>query len=61
MAADLDFNQITVRQLAFDDDLSAFKFDQEDRLGCDDFIHKEDEGKLFPKTKTGNNLSLFVP
>ena len=52
-AADLDFNKIRVRQLAFSDDLSAFKCDQDDRLGCDDFIHKEDEAKLYQKERHG--------
>ena len=52
-AADLDFNKIRIRQLAFSDDLSAFKCDQDDRLGCDDFIHKEDEAKLYQKERHG--------
>jgi predicted GNAT family N-acyltransferase len=51
--ADLNFNKITVRQLAFSDDLSFFKCDQDDRLGCDDFIHNEDEAKLFQKERHG--------
>jgi len=42
-----------VRQLEFSDNLSAFRCDQDDRLGCDDFIHKDDEAKLFQKQRQG--------
>jgi len=58
-AADVDFDKITNRKLQFTDDLSGFKCDQDDRLGCDDFIHKEDEAKLYQKERHGITYLFF--
>ncbi|MBM4400340.1 MAG: hypothetical protein FJ045_00130, partial [Crenarchaeota archaeon] len=58
-AGDVDFNKITNRKLQFTDDLSGFKCDQDDRLGCDDFIHKEDEAKLYQKERHGITYLFF--
>ena len=52
-SAELDLNKILVKKLDLSDNLSCFKCDQDDRLGCDDFIHKEDEAKLFQKERQG--------
>jgi GNAT superfamily N-acetyltransferase len=58
-AGDVDFNKITNRKLQFTDDLSGFKCDQDDRLGCDDFIHKENEAKLYQKERQGITYLFF--
>jgi len=58
-AADVDFDKISNRKLEFTDDLSGFKCDQDDRLGCDDFIHKEDEAKLYQKERFGITYLFF--
>jgi len=58
-AVDVDFDKITNRKLQFTDDLSGFKCDQDDRLGCDDFIHEEDEAKLYQKERQGITYLFF--
>jgi GNAT superfamily N-acetyltransferase len=59
LAADIDFSKISNRKLDFIDDLSDFKCDQDDRLGCDDFIHKEYEAKLYQKERFGITYLFF--
>jgi len=56
---DVDFDKITNRKLQFTDDLSGFSCDQDDRLGCDDFIHKKDEAKLYQKERHGITYLFF--
>jgi GNAT superfamily N-acetyltransferase len=58
-AGDIDFSKISNRKLEFRDDLSGFKCDQDDRLGCDDFIHKENEAKLYQKERFGITYLFF--
>jgi predicted N-acetyltransferase YhbS len=58
-AANVDFGKITNRKLEFTDDLSGFSCDQDDRLGCDDFIHEEDEAKLYQKERQGITYLFF--
>lgn len=45
----VDFGKIEPRRLEFDDDFSDFNCDVEDDLGCNDFIHKENEAKQYQK------------
>lgn len=58
-AVDVDFDEISNRKLESTDDLLGFKCDQDDRLGCDDFIHKEDEAKLYQKERFGITYLFF--
>jgi GNAT superfamily N-acetyltransferase len=58
-AANVDFDKISNRKLESADDLSGFKCDLDDRLGCDDFIHKEDEAKLYQKERHGITYLFF--
>lgn len=53
MASELDFNNVTIRKLELSDDVSAFNCDEDDELGCNDFLHKEEEAKLFQKERQG--------
>jgi len=55
----IDSRKITNRRLAYSDDLSTFKCDLDDELGCDDFIHKEIEAKLYQKEKHGVTYIFF--
>lgn len=48
-----NIHNLTLKKLKLTDDLSNFKCDQEDDLGCSDFIHKENEAKLFQKERHG--------
>lgn len=49
----IDFNKIETRQLKYDDDFSDFHCDHEDDLGCDGFIHNENEAKQYQKERHG--------
>jgi GNAT superfamily N-acetyltransferase len=42
------------------DDLSSFCCDKDDDLGCNDFIHKEEEAKLFQKERQGITYLFFI-
>jgi hypothetical protein len=55
----IDFNKVSVRKLNYNDDLSEFHCNTDDDLGCDDFIHQEDEAKLFQKEKQGVTYLFF--
>jgi len=55
----IDFEKIKLRKLDLSDDLSDFSCDLEDYLGCNDFIHKEDEAKLFQKERQGITYLFF--
>lgn len=58
-SADIDFGRIRNRKLEPSDDLSDFKCDQDDELGCDEFIHNEDEAKLFQRERQGITYLFF--
>lgn len=58
-SAKIDFEKITNRKLNPSDDFSKFNCDFEDDLGCNDFIHKENEGKLFQKERHGITYLFF--
>lgn len=45
----VDFNKIEVSKLKFEDDFTDFNCDFEDDLGCNDFIHKENEAKEYQR------------
>lgn len=55
----IDFNKISVRKLEISDDFSDFKCDKDDDRGCDEFIHKENEAKLYQKEKFGITYLFF--
>lgn len=57
--SELCFDKITIRKLKLTDDLSSFRCDHEDEVGCDDFIHKEEEAKLFQKERQGITYLFF--
>lgn len=52
-SAKINFDNLKPRKLELSDDLTSFNCDYEDDLGCNDFIHKEDEAKLFQKERHG--------
>lgn len=58
-SAGVDFEKIENRKLKLSDDLSNFNCDLEDDLGCNDFIHKENEAKLFQKERHGITYLFF--
>ena len=45
----IDFNHIEIRKLKSDDDFADFNCDYEDDLGCNDFIHNENEAKEYQR------------
>jgi len=49
----VDFDKIEPRRLEFDDDVSDFNCAHEDDLGCNDFIHNENEAKQYQKGRHG--------
>lgn len=49
----IDLDRIEIRRLSYDDDFSGFHCDDEDDLGCDDFIHNENEAKQYQREKHG--------
>lgn len=49
----INFDRIKPRQLKYTDDFSDFHCDHEDDLGCDSFIHNENEAKQYQKERHG--------
>ena len=49
----IDFKKLKPRKLALSDDLTSFNCDYEDDLGCNDFIHNEDEAKRYQRERLG--------
>jgi len=49
----VDFDKIWFKKLEETDDLSAFKCDEDDDGGCDEFIHKPAEAKQYQKERHG--------
>jgi predicted GNAT family N-acyltransferase len=45
----VDFGKIEIKKLKFEDDFTDFCCDYEDDLGCNDFIHKENEAKEYQR------------
>jgi GNAT superfamily N-acetyltransferase len=58
-STEIDLDKILIRKLEPSDDLSDFKCDQDDELECNDFIHKEDEAKLFQRERQGITYLFF--
>lgn len=58
-ASKINFQDITWRKLDFSDDLSSFSCTIDDDLGCDDFIHKEDEAKQYQRERLGITYLFF--
>lgn len=55
----IDYSNVLARKLRISDDLSDFNCDLEDDVGCNDFIHKENEAKLFQKERHGITYLFF--
>ena len=52
-SAKINLNILKPSKIKLSDNLTRFNCDYEDDLGCNDFIHKEDEAKLFQKERHG--------
>jgi hypothetical protein len=55
----VDFDKIWFKKLEMTDDLTAFKCDTDDDSGCDEFIHKAEEAKLYQKERHGITYLFF--
>jgi len=55
----IDFDKVKHRKLDLSDDLSDFDCSLEDDLECNEFIHREDEAKLFQKERQGITYLFF--
>lgn len=49
----IDFGKVKKRRLRYTDDFSGFHCDHDDDLGCDSFIHDENEAKQYQKERHG--------
>ena len=55
----IDFQRLIIRKLEETDDLSVFNCDKDDDSGCNDFIHREEEAKLYQRQKHGITYLVF--
>ena len=55
----INFQKIIFRKLEPTDNLDAFNCDIDDDGGCNDFIHNENEAKLYQKEKHGITYLFF--
>jgi len=55
----VDFDEVEPRRLEFNDDFSNFNCDHEDDLGCNEFIHSENEAKQYQKERHGITYLFF--
>jgi len=55
----IDFYKVYFRKLDLSDDLSSFNCDKDDDNGCNDFIHKDTEAKLYQHQRHGVTYLFF--
>jgi GNAT superfamily N-acetyltransferase len=56
---EIDFDKVLPKRLELSHDLSGFDCSLEDELECNEFLHREDEARLFQKERQGITYLFF--